>query len=1084
MAIKNLFVTCDYKEKISFSANIKQTGIKTLAIGIYLLLFLFSGACTPSQNRLSELKKGFANPPDSARPGVYWYFMDGNLSKEAMTKDLEAMKQAGIGYVVYLEVNVGVPRGSVDFFSPEWRALFKHAVEECERLGIAITLGVGPGWTGSGGPWVEAQASMRHLVSSAVEVNGTGIKTIQLPQPTPKRPFFGEGGFTPQVRKQWEDYYEDVAVLAFPTPLKEGVITDTEEKALYYRAPYSSQPGVKQYLPTSATDNATTMTTTDKATTETDKATTTSATDNATTATTADKATPPADIIRKEQIIDLTGLLKEDGSLEWDVPEGKWTVMRFGSRNNGAVTRPAPLPGVGLEADKFDTTALNAHLDKFTGELLKEIGKRDQTLPGGLKMLHMDSWEMGAQNWTDHFREEFTRRRNYDPQPFYPVYAGKIVESREISERFLWDLRLTSQELILEKHAGHIKIYGQRYGYGLSIEPYDMNPTADLELAVMADMPMCEFWSVGYGFNTSFSAMEGTSAAHLIGQPVVPAEAFTAHLDGWRQHPGSMKDQSDWAFASGINRLVYHTFQHQALDDHLRPGMTMGPYGVHWDRNQTWWPMADAYHRYVSRCQFMLQQGRTVADILYLTPEGAPHVFRAPESALVSEQAFLPDRKGYNFDGCPPGMIYQAAVRDHQIVFPGGATYQLLVLPDFETMTPGLLQKIKELVFQGATVVGLPPNKSPGLTDYPHCDNEVSDIALELWGSARIPEGLITRTFGDGKIIWGTTIKENTDNLYPHYDITSRILDDLQIEQDFATKVPIRYTHRTMPDGDLYFVANRTEMPVKDECLFRITGKSPELWDPITGKTRALPEYESVGNNTRIPLEFGPHESYFIVFGANENVSNSAPNRSSDSHQENKSTPNNTGGNQNFSAQSILTTLQGPWDVSFDPAWGGPAKITFEKLIDWTEHPDPGIKYYSGTAVYRQPFDLPDKINGTIWIDLGNVKNMARLRINGKEAGTVWTAPWQLDITDYVRQTGNTLEIEVVNLWPNRLIGDEQRPDDGIQKGQWPEWLTNGEKRTSGRYTFTTFRHFSKDDPLLESGLLGPVTLRTTVANP
>lgn len=977
-------------------------------------------ACTSTWST-SELEMGFQDPPDSARPGVYWYFMDGNLSKEAMTKDLESMKEAGIGYVVYLEVNVGVPRGSVDFLSNEWKELFKHAVEECERLDIAITLGVGPGWTGSGGPWVEARASMQHLVSSSITIDGGARKIIHLPVPDPKRPFFGEGGFTPQVRQQWLDYYEDVAVLAFPTPLEEDYIADSEEKALYYRAPYSSQPNVKQYLPTSGSYDL----------------------------------TPSSGVIAKDRVIELTVFLKEDGSLEWDVPEGKWTVMRFGSRNNGAVTRPAPLPGVGLEADKFDTTALNSHLDKFTGELLETIGKRDNELPGGLKMLHMDSWEMGAQNWTQQFREEFINRREYDPQPFYPVYAGMIIESREISERFLWDLRLTSQELILENHAGHIKEYARRYGYGLSIEPYDMNPTADLELAAIADMPMCEFWSVGYGFNTSFSAMEGTSAAHLIGQSVVPAEAFTAHLDGWRQHPGSMKDQSDWAFASGINRLVFHTFQHQALDDSLRPGMTMGPYGVHWDRNQTWWPMADAYHRYVSRCQFMLQQGRTVADILYLTPEGAPHVFRAPESALEAEHPFLPDRKGYNFDGCPPSMIYNASVKNHQIIFPGGASYRLLVLPDYETMTPALLSKIKDLVYDGATVVGLPPVKSPSLTDYPNCDNEVQAIANELWNTPAIPSGLVTRSFGKGEIIWGTELKEKVDNLYPRYDVTAKLLADMNIPENFKSSAPIRYTHRTMEGWDIYFVSNRSEKNISSDCLFRISGRSPELWDPITGNTRSLPEYSVVEGCTKIPLEFEPHESYFIVFRDNKKVSKG----------------------RNFSRKTAIGTLDASWEVSFNPAWGGPDKVIFEKLGDWSQHSDPGIKYYSGTAVYKQRFDFPYSMEGKIFLDLGRVKNMARIHINGREVGTLWTSPWQLEITDFVKETDNLLEIEVVNLWPNRLIGDEQLPDDGIHDGQWPEWLLKGEARDSGRYTFTTYKHFKKDSPLLESGLIGPVTL-------
>ena len=265
-----------------------------------------------------------------------------------------------------------------------------------------------------------------------------------------------------------------------------------------------------------------------------------------------------------------------------------------------------------------------------------------------------------------------------------------MVENREESERFLWDLRQTAQELVVENHTGYVMKYAKRYGLGVSIEPYDMTPMADMELAASCDMPMCEFWSLG-GFNTAFGVAEGTSVSHLLGQAVVPAESFTA-VDNWKQHPGSMKNQGEWAFAAGINRFVYHTFQHQSLPDSLRPGMTMGPYGVHWDRNQTWWPMVDAYHRYVARCQYMLQQGRTVADLLYLAPEASPFVFLAPESAYEYENPALPDRKGYNFDACPPSMLYKAEVKENMIVFPGGATYRVLVLPYFKTMTPELLK--------------------------------------------------------------------------------------------------------------------------------------------------------------------------------------------------------------------------------------------------------------------------------------------------------------------------------------------------------------------------------------------------------
>ena len=448
------------------------------AIMALFLILITEGCKNETEKELCLLRKEFIVPPDGARPGVYWYFMDGNLSKEGMTKDLESMKQEGIGFVVFLEVNVGVPRGKVDFLSDEWKECFKHAVKECERLGITMILGIGPGWTGSGGPWVKADQSMRHLVSSSTQVSGAGIKTIQLEKPDPKPPYFGEGTFTPELKEKWLDYYEDVAVLAFSSTNGQAAIKDIDEKALYYRAPYSSVPGVKQYIPREIQN----------------------------------EPAKSGEGIAENQIIDLTSLLK-DGSITWDVPNGEWTIMRFGIRNNGAVTRPAPFPGIGFECDKSDTTALLAHLDVFTEELFSVIGERNPESTGGLKILHMDSWEMGAQNWAPRLREEFKKRRGYDPQPYFPVYAGYIVGNKDISERFLWDLRQTMQDLMLENHALAVKNYAARHGMQLSIEPYDMNPMQDLELGAIADIPMCEFWSPG-GYNTSFSAIEGSSLAN------------------------------------------------------------------------------------------------------------------------------------------------------------------------------------------------------------------------------------------------------------------------------------------------------------------------------------------------------------------------------------------------------------------------------------------------------------------------------------------------------------------------------------------------------------------------------------------
>jgi hypothetical protein len=738
--------------------------------------------------------------------------------------------------------------------------------------------------------------------------------------------------------------------------------------------------------------------------------------------------------------------------------------MRMGSRNNGAVTRPAPAPGLGFEADKMDTTAINAHMENFTGKLFKKIGIPDKNLQGGLKMLHMDSWEMGAQNWTPRFREEFKKRRGYDPLPFYPVYSGLVVESLEKSERFLWDLRQTGMELVIENHALHLKKYGQKYNLGFSIEPYDMNPTADMELGAVADVPMCEFWSKGYGFNSSFSCIQAASIAHVNGQDVVAAEAFTAYKEDWKQNPGSMKNQGDWAFAAGINRFVYHTFQHQYLSDDLKPGMTMGPYGVHWDRSQTWWPMADGYHKYITRCSYILRQGRTEADILYLTPEGAPHVFRAPASALAGDEV-LPDRKGYNFDGCSPSQLKTASVSDNRIVFPGGATYRLLVLPAVETMTPELLDKIESLLKAGAVVIGNPPRKSPSLMNYPECDRLVASKAASMWGKTVSPSSISKIQVGKGQIYWGGEFSNiKLPELYPNYDSTAELLKKMGVQQDFESDGPVRYTHCTQKDLDIYFVSNTTKDAVNALCIFREAKGIPELWDPLTGETRLLPDYKLENERMQIPLEFDSYQSYFIVFNRNEKAPSA------------KLKPA-----KNFPDSRVINEITGPWEVSFNPKWGGPASIIFNKLTDWTTRPEEGIKYYSGIATYHQTINfsentLADK-KTDIFLDLGEIYNLARVHVNGKDMGVIWTAPHQVKITDALVSGENQIDIEVANLWPNRLIGDEQKPDDGIKDNHWPEWLLKNQPRTSGRYTFTTGKFYEKDSPLLKSGLIGPVRI-------
>jgi hypothetical protein len=1008
-------------------------------VSAFLLFSFIAHAASPADG----LQRRFRTPPDEARPWVYWVWMDGNLSREGITADLEAMKRVGIGGVIIMEVNVGIPQGPVKFMSPEWRKMFTHVVAEAERLGLQITLMAGPGWTGSGGPWVRPEQSMQHIVGSALQVTGPSHFDGLLPQPARRPAFFGDGALPARLEKAKNDFYLDVAVLAHPTPPMKDSITDINEKAFYVRAPYSSQPGVKAFLPSPA-----------------------------------DFPAVRADaVIERERIIDLSRLLTPDGRIVWDVPEGNWTIMRFGRTSTGANTRPAPVPGLGLECDKLDTAALDAHFDAFIGTLLRDVGPRKNPGRAGWTMLHMDSWEMGAQNWTTEFRKEFQRRRGYDLLRFLPVVTGSVVESQEVSERFLWDLRQTVQELILQNHAEHLKKLSRRHGFGLSIEPYDMTPCADMSLGSIADVPMCEFWL--YGFNTSYSVIEATSIAHTCGRSLVAAEAFTSSdEERWQAHPGSMKALGDWAFCSGVNRIVFHRYQHQPWLD-FRPGMTMGPYGVHWERTQTWWEMAFAYHTYLSRCQFMLRQGLPVADVCYLVAEGAPQVFRPPVSALRGNP---PSRLGYNFDGCAPEvLIKRASVKNGDLVFPDGMKYRVLVLPERETMTPALLRKIRDLVRAGATVVGPRPRKSPGLSGYPGCDEEVEKTAAEVWGECD-GRKVTAHSFGTGRVIWlqkGTS--ESADRgeapaepeQYGDFALVTDLLSKEGVPPDFQSDGNVRYTHRRAAETDIYFVANPDDRPLSARCTFRVSGRQPELWDPVLGGVRDLPEFTEAHGTTSLALHFEPHQSFFVLFRRGSPVGG-APGK-------------------NFADLEVAAELGGTWEVSFDPKWGGPVSVQFHRLDDWSLRPEEGIRYYSGVAEYRGTFDLPSTLvavpgghaQSRIWLDLGNVKNLAGVRLNGRDLGVVWCAPWRLEISGVVQPRDNRLQIRVANLWPNRLIGDERfSPDaeygkDGNIAG-WPSWLISGEKRPeTGRYTFATWRHYTRDSPLLPSGLLGPVRLLT-----
>ena len=1119
------------------------------------------------------LTEDFIKPPDSARPWVYWFFMDGNLTREGITADLEAMKKAGIGGAVYMEVGLGIPPGPVEFMSDLWQDLLGHAFLQADRLGLQIALASGPGWCGTGGPWVKPEESMQHLVASETSLKGPVKFNAQLPKPTPRTPFFGEATLPPELHKVWKEFYQDVLVLAFPTPTGDARIPDVDEKALYTRGSYSSQipgtyssrPWVRPFLPMTGVY----------------------------------AQLSSEECIVSGDVLDITDKLTPDGRLLWDVPSGNWTIMRMGRTITGQTTRPAPKPGLGLETDKFSRTAINAHFDAYITPLLSK-SQQPKHAQRGLTTLHFDSWEMSSQNWSANFREEFHQRRGYDLARFLPTFSGYVVDNPEVSERFLWDFRRTAQELVIENQAMRLRELGERHGLQLALEPYDLNPCSDLELGSAADIPMGEFWSTESGIPTEFSLVEATSVGHTLGRPIISSEAFTAGTQElWHQYPGSMKNQGDWALCAGINRFVFHRFQAQPWSDRI-PGMTMGlkgGFGVHWDRTQTWWDMVPAYHLYLSRCQQMLRRGLFVADILYLTSEGAPNVFLPPPSAFHFGQ--LPDRQGYNFDGCSAdALITRAAVKDGCIVFPDGMTYRLLVLPQVQMMTPALLQKINKLVEDGASVIGTPPSKSPSLVNYPQCDQEVQKIANILWGnedtlsrkvgkgqvfcepeamrardanplnksywiwspedtatpvmhaatkryfsrrfeiedartinsaqvaiaasasfefflngqsvetgqdyrkvqrvdvtsllrsgnnmltavaatndkSSSLYPGLIgalTIHFDDGKsqIIntdrqWNSSLTDRgaqrhaielgafdaspwklnqaslqEDTIYPSYRVTSRVMSRMGVLPDFDGGDGIRYIHRRDGDQDIYFIASRERRTQTTTCQFRISGRQPEWWNPMTGERRNLPQFVEKEGRTSISIHLSPFESGFVIFR--------------------RPTDRLARGSQNFPELKTITTLTDQWNVAFDPKWGGPAEIVFPALEDWSKRSELAIRYYSGKAVYRTTFDCTLTASKTSYcISLGIVKNLASVKLNGRDLGVVWCDPWQVAIPDGVLQErNNQLEVVVANLWINRLIGDSGLPQEK-------------------RFTWVPDNPFCPESTLQESGLLGPVTIR------
>ena len=954
--------------------------------------WLSSTVVTPAPAAEATLENGWTNPPPNARLRAYWWWLNGNVTKESITRDLVQMQVQGFGGAVIIDAggaeqwgNAQVPHGPT-FFSPEWRELYKHTLREAGRLGLEMSLNIQSGWN-LGGPMVTADDAAKKLTWSETRVAGPTNFTAALPAP-----------------KSRDNYYRDtfaVACRVRPDQAPHQPLQNWREKALLKTLEPFSTPDTTplfREIP----------------------------------------ATPGEEDTRAAEVVDLTSKLGADGRLNWDVPQGEWQILRFGCTIGDHSQVSTSSEGwSGYALDVYDAGAFQRYWDAVVEPLIADAGP----LAGKtLKYLHTDSWEIEAVNWTPTLRAEFQKRRGYDPVPWLPVIAGRIVNSRDESDRFLFDFRKTLGDLTIDNHYRLFRDNAHRHGLEIHPEsggPHAVPIDAQRDLG-WDDVPMSEFWAWSWehriGDENRFFVKQPASAAHTCGHLITQDEGFTTIGPNWQEHLwDNLKPSFDQALCEGMNRLVWHAFV-CSPDSTGVPGQQYFA-GTHLNPKVTWWSRSAPFFSYINRCQWMLQQGLFVADVAYYYGDHVPNFAQLKQSDPAH---VLP---GYDYDVITEEtLLERASARDGRIVLPDGMSYRVLVLPDRGVISLPVLKKLKDLVAGGATVIGPKPVKGETLQNYPAADEEIARIGSDLWSGKA----------GRGRVITGKTAREvlQADGVPPdcvaERRAPARADDDLQLaEPVLGAPLQLDYIHRTDEGAEIYFVATRTNHAASALCTFRVSGKAPELWNAVTGEHKYAAAYQEKDGRTSVPLAFDPCGSWFVVFrepaAAHPAIAKSNP-----------------------AELKSIRDLSGPWTVHFDPKWGGPESAQFDQLVSWTDRPEPGIKYYSGTATYEKTFDLPsqtpDPGRQTLYLDLGNLRELAEVKVNGKSCGITWCPPFRVDVTSAVNPGTNQLEIEVVNFWPNRIIGDAGLPPDQ-------------------RRTQTNIRKLTANTPLMESGLFGPVQL-------
>jgi len=966
----------------------------------------------------------------------YWWWLNGNTDEETITRDLEAMKANGYGGVLLVDGggadqggNAPVPVGPT-FGSAEWRVLYRHALKEAHRLGLVISFNVESGWN-LGGPTVQPKDAAKLVTWSRLSVKGPVRVHEALSEPPQKR-----------------GYYRDIAVLALP---------------LRHGTPLPGAPGGSRQaiplLPFKTASREYGM----------------SAPDPAPLLRTNQGPAGDEDALASE-VRDLSAQMDANGVLGWEAPAGDWEILRIGYSVSGALVSTSSGKWQGLAIDYMDRSAF----DTYWREVLDPLMADAQPYLGNtLKYLVTDSWELGGINWTPRFREEFRARRGYDLLPYLPVMTGRIIDNREASGYFLNDLRRTVADLIAQNHYRAFDEHAR--ALGLAIHPESGGPHGApidaLQLLGIDAMPQTEFWAINPHRPKDvdrFFVKEASSAAHIYGRKIVAAEGMTSMGPQWDERIwNDLKPTFDQALCEGLNLLVWHGF----ISSPAKYGLPGQEYfaGTHFNPHVTWWKDSGGWVSYINRSDFLMQQGLPVADVLYYYGDEAPNFVRVKSE---DPARVLP---AYDYDVInEEALVARLGVKDGQLVLPDGVSYRVLVLPAIPLMSMRALERIERLTAQGATVIGPKPLHTTGMDT---TNGDMARLADKLWGNC---DGVSVQEhrYGQGRVICGKSAREvlNEEHIPPDLEFTG-----LHPDASFD------FVHRRTPDAEIFFIRNAREHAETAQITLRVSGKQPELWYADTGEIRRPAVFDFTDDGrTRMPLTLEPYGSVFVVFrqAAQQHVTRLARNGAAlfpangppaefpavwqeqdgvrmefaSAGQFELATADGDRLRASFPDTSLRQEIKGTWDVHFTPGWGAPELARFESLRSWTESADPGIRYYSGAATYSIDTEIPAGMLGAgrrLEVDLGDVREVAALTLNGQSLGTLWKLPFCMDVTAAAHSGHNHLEVRVTNLWPNRLIGDAQ---PGV----------------THPFTHTNIRKFTKDSPLLPSGLLGPVVLIST----